>query len=427
MNKLKYFKRVLFLSILVAIGARLYINFFVDGFIITFTAIILALSLYFNDDIHPVHLGLTVAVFSPTFRWTVDYIVGAKGYELFLQVYPDVFFYITYGFVFYYFKSMLGDSYKTKFYYVVFLSDFLSNLVELIVRTKLVGLEWTMIQGILLVAIGRTILIMLFIYFAISYSTLLVRQEHEKRYQYLMMLSSRFKSEIYFLHKNMNQIESVVGLSHALKRKVNDDIELKTIALELSKSAHEIKKDYLRVVRGLEEIYDSELNLKKMNMKDLMSIIEVNTDDYLKSKNLKLTCRFKCKVDCVVNEHFYLMSILRNLINNSIDALDPENGVVDVYVHYENDDICIYVKDNGTGISKENEPFIFNTGFSTKFDQNTGDVFRGMGLMLVKEMVEDVFGGDIEFETTFGEGTTFLVRLNQKGLKGDHKNELLYT
>ncbi len=40
---------------------------------------------------------------------------------------------------------------------------------------------------------------------------------------------------------------------------------------------------------------------------------------------------------------------------------------------------------------------------------------------------EEVFGGEIEFETTFGEGTTFVVRLNPKGLKGDHKNELLYT
>jgi len=225
----------------------------------------------------------------------------------------------------------------------------------------------------------------------------------------------------------MNQMETMVGLSHTLKRKVEDDSELKSITLELSKSAHEIKKDYLRVVRGLEEIYDSELNLEEMNIKDLFSIIEVNTKDYLKSKNINTNFRIKCKVDCIIKEHFYLMSILRNLINNSIDACDSIDGIIDVYAHYEDEEICIYVKDYGEGITEENEPFIVNTGFSTKFDENTGNIFRGIGLMLVKEMVEQVFGGEIEFESKHGEGTTFVVRLNPGGLKGDFKDELLYT
>lgn len=206
------------LAFLVAIGARMYLSFFVEGFIVTFTAIIMALSLFFNDDVHPLHLSMLVAFISPTTRFIIEYFLGSP-IDLITKIYPDAFFYITYGFVFYALKKHMGLMYKHRFFVVTFFADALSNLVELIVRTRLFGLNMSMIQGITLVAIGRTFIIMIFIYLSINYSTLLVKQAHEKRYQYLMMQSSRFKSEIYFLHKNLKQIEQLTSLSHRLKRR----------------------------------------------------------------------------------------------------------------------------------------------------------------------------------------------------------------
>lgn len=406
---MRQFRKLLIIGLLVAFGARLYINFFIEGFILTFTAIILGISLYLNDDIHPLHLGLTVAVLSPSLRYVLEMFSGTE--ELLVKVYPDIFFYITYGIVFCLYKKYYKD-YKTKYYFVLIVSDFLSNFVELMVRTKIIGIEYEMLQGIFFIAIGRTIITMVFIYLAENYSNLLVKKEHEKRYQYLMMLSAQFKSEIYFLHKNMNQIEALVGLSHKLKKQADDG--LKEITLELSKGVHEIKKDYLRVIRGLEEIYDDGIDLEKMSIKDLVKIIEANTEEYVKEKDIQL--RFKCRTDVQVKDHFYLMSILRNLINNGIDACE-EKGIIDVYVYEVSDQIHMMIKDSGHGIPEEDQDYIFNTGYSTKFNE-TGNINRGLGLTLVKEMIEETFRGTIDYETG-PSGTSFMIVISKAVLEGE--------
>lgn len=425
MNRLNKGMKVLLIAIFVALVARLYISFFIDGFIVTFAAIILALTLYFDEDIHPIHLGVMVAVISPGIRYVFEGLI-MKNPEVFQLVYPDAFFYITYGLVFTLSRSYFGAAYKKRFYLMAFYADVIANLVELMVRTEIIGLKWPMIQGIILVGLIRTIIIMFFIYLAVNYTSMLVQEEHERRYQYLMLQSSRFKSEIYFLQKNMNQIENLVRLSHNLKKKASDyDEEISTIALEISKSMHEIKKDHMRVVRGLEEIYEEDMDFKEIALKDLFKIIEVNTYDFLHSKNMRVICSFRCTVDVMVKDHFYLMSVLRNLINNGIDACEG-NGRIDVTAMEDDGNIMIQVRDNGSGIEESDAPYIFNNGFSNKFDEATGNISRGIGLTLVKEMVENIFDGTIEFESEFGKGTAFNLRLNCERLQKGAGDERLY-
>lgn len=409
-------KKLLFVALLVSIGARLYINFFVPGFIITFTAIILGIALYFNEDIHPVVLGVTVAVMSPAMRLFVESFSAEDIRGLFIEVYPDVFFYITYGLVIYGMVILFDDKRAERYYIIVFLADFLSNLVELMVRTRIVHLESSMIQGILMVALGRTVLIMLSIFAVVRYTTLLVKQEHEKRYQYLMMLSARFKSEIYILHKNMNQIEELVGLSHKIKRMASEDEAMRQLTLELSKGVHEIKKDYIRAVQGLEEIYDGGINLDEVTLKDLFMILDSNTKDYLKNRAEDITCVFKCKTHVMVHEHFFLMSVLRNLINNGIEACEGA-GRIHVLARDIGDEIEIIVKDDGKGIAEDDRDFVFNAGYSTKYDDATGDVYRGMGLTLVGDLVENVFKGSIRYESVIDVGTCFTILMKRAVLE----------
>lgn len=406
-------KKYLWIALLVSLGARLYVSFLVPGFIITFTVIILGISLYFNTSIHPIYLSLLVAVMSPTIRFIFEMIVIDDWSTLVEHIYPDIFFYLSYGIVFY----LMTKGFKhreQKYYLVLFLADFISNVVELTVRTGMM-LEWSMIQGIVLVAIGRTALIMMSIYTVIRYTSLMMRQEHEKRYQYLMMQASRFKSEIYFLHKNMSQIESLVGLSHQLKHQISGDKEMTLLTLELAKGVHEVKKDYLRVIQGLEEIYDGGLNLEVMHLKDLFKIIEVNTKEILKNK--QVTCLFRCKSNSYIRDHFYMMSIIRNLVNNGIEACQKE-GKVYVYAQDVKAYLEIYVRDNGCGIKDDDLKYIFNTGYSSKFDTLTGDIYRGLGLTLVKEMVEGIFEGEVMVKTVLGEGSSFIVRIPKKSLEG---------
>jgi two-component system sensor histidine kinase YcbA len=88
-----------------------------------------------------------------------------------------------------------------------------------------------------------------------------------------------------------------------------------------------------------------------------------------------------------------------------------KRGLVKMKIEKEVDEYVFIVSDNGTGISSSNLDFIFNPGFSTKYNEETGSICRGIGLTLVKDLVQDVFKGNIAVESTKNKGTTFTIRM----------------
>ena len=76
------------------------------------------------------------------------------------------------------------------------------------------------------------------------------------------------------------------------------------------------------------------------------------------------------------------------------------------------------VTDNGRGIDEEDLKYIFEVGFSTKFDEETGDICRGVGLSLVKDIVENKLDGRIEVKSIKNVGTEFYVYVKRSKLGG---------
>ena len=73
--------------------------------------------------------------------------------------------------------------------------------------------------------------------------------------------------------------------------------------------------------------------------------------------------------------------------------------------------------DDGPGISAKQMGKIFRLGYSTKFDGKTGNIYRGVGLVGVKQSVEEYFGGTISVESEPGEKTCFRVVIPEEKLK----------
>ena len=100
--------------------------------------------------------------------------------------------------------------------------------------------------------------------------------------------------------------------------------------------------------------------------------------------------------------------VLENLIKNAVDAMDGKGDInVDVFkLNHEN--IAIDIKDTGRGISKNKVKLVFRPGFTTK---KRG---WGLGLTLVKRIVESYHGGKIFVKKTdVRRGTTFRIILNR--------------
>jgi signal transduction histidine kinase len=100
-----------------------------------------------------------------------------------------------------------------------------------------------------------------------------------------------------------------------------------------------------------------------------------------------------------------LNQVLNNLIKNAIQAIpESAHGKIDIGIDEKDESYIVSIKDNGTGIKKDEYDKIFAPNFTTK----TGGM--GLGLALVKTMVENV-GGGVWFESSEGTGTTFFFSL----------------
>lgn len=416
-------KKMIYIAIIVSIGAQFYLNFFVEGFIITFSVILLPLLLYKNQSLNPILTCIITGIASPLFRTFIIF-AGIKDFkEAIFLVSPDIAFYFTYGFVFYYLYTNYCNKNLTRFAITVLLSDFLSNVVEISVRTQIVGLEGKIIKGLFIIALVRCVIIITIIIVFKRYRSFLATQEHEARYRRLMLLTSTFESETYFMNKNMKYIEDIMRKTFkAYKLSTEKDVpkEFQDIILDLSKDVHEIKKDYVRVIKGMEQIFTNKIKVEKMSIRDMVNILAINTNEYLENEDLNIEFKYRVRCDVLVKDHYYLMSILRNLINNAIEACkDVPNPNIGLIIEEVDGNIKIYVLDNGAGIKEDHMNYIFNPGFSTKFNKETGDISRGVGLTLVKDLVNEHFKGSIEVQSNVGAGTTFIITLDKNSVEGE--------
>ncbi|WP_244420720.1 sensor histidine kinase [Mesorhizobium japonicum] len=108
-----------------------------------------------------------------------------------------------------------------------------------------------------------------------------------------------------------------------------------------------------------------------------------------------------------------LQNAVLNLVFNARDAM-PNGGVISISVAEvvvgPAHQIEARVKDNGVGMSPETVVRAFEPFFTTK-----GNGLGGVGLPMVKRFVEE-HGGTIEVESSFGSGTTVILRLPAEDL-----------
>lgn len=114
-------------------------------------------------------------------------------------------------------------------------------------------------------------------------------------------------------------------------------------------------------------------------------------------------------VPCRLGE---LNQVFLNLLVNAAHAIGARTstegeGQITIRTYVENEMLVVAMADNGTGIPEDIRDRVFDPFFTTK------EVGRGtgQGLALARRVVVDQHGGQLDFATEVGKGTTFFVRL----------------
>lgn len=213
--------------------------------------------------------------------------------------------------------------------------------------------------------------------------------------------------------KKAEQNQVWVGLSKETAHQLGTPISSLMAWVELLKLKgidHSITDELNKDVNRLQLVAErfSKIGSKpKLEKRSILPIIE-NVISYMSnrtSEKIKLHLEVVMPLRDVAMSGSLMEWIFENLYKNAIDAID-KSGTISTKVFEEKQFLIIEITDNGKGIRKENFKNIFKPGFTTK---SRG---WGLGLTLVKRIVEEYHGGKIFVKgSELNSGTTFRIEL----------------
>jgi len=192
------------------------------------------------------------------------------------------------------------------------------------------------------------------------------------------------------------------------------------LAGELGPKQADILGKMSRKVSGLVELSNELLDLSRIEagliVQDkqpvqLMDILESLVEFIqarAKEKNISLTLK-KTNLPLINADMKSMEEVFSNLITNAI-IYTPEGGKVDVSGEVKGDFVGVSISDTGYGIAPDELPRIFDKFYRSKTEKTRNIVGTGLGLPIVKSIVE-AHNGTVRVESEERVGSTFYVRL----------------
>jgi signal transduction histidine kinase len=225
-----------------------------------------------------------------------------------------------------------------------------------------------------------------------------------------------------------HEINNPLGISItaiSFVKDITDDIISKIDSNTLKKTDLEgfIKQNSelsLSILNNLKRASDLVINLKNIardqsTEEERLFNLGNYLDDILVSLRLKLKrTKHKIDIECPKDINIYSIpgaygQIFTNLVLNSLihGFENIEEGLIEINISINNQELNIIYKDNGNGVSRELKDKIFDPFFTTK--KNEGG--SGLGLQIINSIVSETLGGSLIFDSKPGEGVLFHFKI----------------
>lgn len=367
--------------------------------------------------------GLFTSILVVGFRILIEWIKqeNFNWNASFESNFSSFFFYFAFSCFFYLAKVF---RFKNRIIIIGFIGitiEILSDMVELTMQYFVLGttIKLSALSEILIIAISHSFIVLSFFTMMKLYEAQARESQIRKQNEHMLMLISNLYEESIHLKKTLVNAENITKKSYDLYKCLNglknerttpDSVEeLSRQALKIAGEVHEIKKDNQRIFAGLSKLISVESFTDYMNLHELVSIIKLTNEKYASSLGKDIQIVYSIKGNHPHYHVFTLLSILNNIVTNAVEAIN-DVGTITINIEKKQNSIEFRIGDNGPGVTPKHKNLIFKPGFTSKYD-SSGNPSTGMGLVFVKEMVEQ-FEGDITVEDGLGgTGSIFIIRL----------------
>ncbi|MBI1662907.1 MAG: HAMP domain-containing histidine kinase [Nitrosopumilus sp.] len=262
--------------------------------------------------------------------------------------------------------------------------------------------------------------------------------------------------ELYFLHENFKNMTGIVSDTIKKERKLNkqlQDMDKRKVEF-MSMVSHELKTPIMPIL-GYVQLLKKEELLGKLNTQQLDAVNEIdlsvtrlqklvqdvltaqkidlekltvtnssiNSEEIVNTvynaflpvcniKGIKLEKNIK-KSQQITSDPDRINQIFSNLISNAMEFVPNNDACIKIGTYDENDQIIFFVKDNGSGISKDEQKNIFKKFYQIDTISKRKKEGSGLGLAICEGIIKKL-GGKISVKSDIGRGTMFYFTLSKE-------------
>lgn len=225
--------------------------------------------------------------------------------------------------------------------------------------------------------------------------------------------ANRLKDEFLAIvsHELRTPLNSILGWSRLLRSRKFDEATtaraLETIERnsELQTRLIENLLDISRLLRG-----KLLLSLRPTHVQSVVQTAIQTMQVEAEAKGIQLEAQLDSTISPISGDFLRLQQVFQNLLSNAI-KFTPSGGRVAVKLEQQGDQVIIQVQDSGEGIKPEALPFVFDYFWQADSSISRKHNGLGLGLAIVRQLVE-LHDGQIEAKSAgLGQGATFTVTL----------------
>ncbi len=202
-------------------------------------------------------------------------------------------------------------------------------------------------------------------------------------------------------------IRSLVELLRSYDLSAQEQQEILNDIVETSSRIVELSQEVARIL--ILESKALQLDLQPVDIGALIHTVCHHNQSLAERKSIALLQEVEPGLPLITADPQRLEEVLDNLLSNAI-KYSPHGATVTVRAYTREGRMCLEVEDTGLGMSEEDVRNAFQPGSRSRVQPTAGEPSSGLGLWIVKRLVE-AHHGSVRIRSAVGKGTTVYVEL----------------